>query len=112
MSATLKYRNTPTNGYDSKGEAKRANELRLLERAGEIRALKEQVAFLLIPAQYVGGKCVERSCKYVADFTYQERISDAEWRQVVEDHKGYRDPIYRIKRKMMLSTHGIRIRET
>jgi hypothetical protein len=31
---------------------------------------------------------------------------------IVEDSKGYRDPVYRIKRKLLLATHGLRIRET
>jgi hypothetical protein len=98
-----KYGARKTNGYHSAREAKRAAELKLLERSGEITDLREQVPFELIPKQ-IG----ERSCKYVADFVYR----DHDGITVCEDVKGYRDPIYRIKRKLMLQVHGLRIRET
>jgi hypothetical protein len=100
-----KYGNKRTNGYASKREAKRAEELKLLQAAGDIRSLREQVPFVLIPKQ-VG----ERECKYVADFAYIECTSSGH-QLVIEDAKGYRDPVYRIKRKLMLQVHGIRIRE-
>jgi hypothetical protein len=99
-----KYGNKRTAGYASKREHKRAQELKLLQQAGEISDLKEQVPYELLPKQ-VG----ERSCKYVADFVYKDLTSGV---TVVEDCKGFRDPIFRIKRKMMLFFHAIRIRET
>lgn len=112
FAAKRKYGNKPTNGYASKKEAKRAGELKLLEKALEIIHLKEQVPFELIPAQYEHGKCVERACKYVADFEYvipgYRPFQDL---RVVEDVKGVRTGIYLIKRKLMLKVHGIRIRE-
>jgi hypothetical protein len=98
-----KYRNKRTNGYASKREASRAESLKWMEKAGDITDLKEQVEFVLIPKQ--DG---ERACKYVADFTYRHKGIDT---LVVEDSKGYRDPVYRIKRKLMLHVHGIRVRE-
>lgn len=97
-----KYGNKRTNGYASKREAKRAAELKLMEKAGEISDLFEQVMFLLIPSQ-----TGERPCKYIADFVY----ADKSGARVVEDAKGFRDPVYRIKRKLMLKVHGIRIVE-
>jgi hypothetical protein len=97
-----KYRNRKTGAYASQREAKRAAELKLLERSGEITDLREQVPFELIPKQ-IG----ERSCKYVADFVYRENGVT-----VVEDSKGFRDPIFRLKKKLMLFIHAIRIRET
>lgn len=106
-------------GYDSKKEHRRAVELRMMERGGLISDLREQVAYELIPAQYgepsetVGGMRttvqLERPCRYIADFVYTD---NATGREVVEDTKGYRTPEYRIKRKLMLWVHGIRIRET
>ena len=60
----------------------------------------------MIPAQYIDGKCVERSVKYKADFFYTK---DGEL--VVEDTKGFRTPDYIIKRKLMLYVHHIRIKE-
>lgn len=93
--------------FDSAKEYRRFCELRLLERAGAVTDLRRQVKFELIPAQRIDGKVVERACSYVADFVYQEN-----GQQVVEDAKGMRTQEYRLKRKLMLWVHGIRIRET
>lgn len=89
--------------FDSKREFHRWCELRLLERAGKISKLQRQVGFELIPKQ-VG----ERACSYVADFVY----CDATGKTVVEDCKGYRTEGYKIKRKLMLWVHGIKVKET
>ena len=106
----MKYHNkkTEVDGivFDSKREAERYKELKLMEKAGVISGLTRQQAFTLIPAQRIGGKVVERSVVYVADFCYYQ---DGEY--VVEDSKGYKTPEYKIKRKLMLYTQGIRIRE-
>jgi hypothetical protein len=104
--------------FDSQKEARRFRDLRLLERAGQITGLQRQVKFVLIPAQYepdtIGkrggvkrGKLIERECSYIADFTYTE-----DGKQVVEDTKGFKTEAYKIKRKLMLHIHGIRIKET
>lgn len=89
--------------FDSKREAQRYAELLLLQRAGEIRDLKRQVRFELIPKQEG-----ERACHYVADFVYH-LASTGE--MVVEDAKGAKTEVYKIKRKLMLWRHGIRIKE-
>lgn len=88
--------------FDSVKEYHRWGMLRLLERAGRISDLKRQVSFELIPKQEG-----ERACSYVADFTYME-----DGKLVVEDCKGFRTDTYRLKKKMMLWVHGIRIKET
>lgn len=103
--------------FDSKKEYLRWQELVLLEKAEKIQNLKRQVEYLLIPAQFatmrdpktgrMKRKCLERACFYVADFTYTE---DGEF--IVEDTKGFRTADYKIKRKLMLNTYGIKIRET
>lgn len=93
--------------FDSKHEAGRYKELQLLERAGKISKLKCQVPYLLIPAQYdEHHRCIERSCKYIADFVYWQ-----DGKLVVEDAKGLKTDVYRIKRKLMLQIYGIRIKE-
>ena len=117
-----KYRNKKIvqNGIEfaSKKEARRYCELSLLEKAGAITNLQTQVKYVLIPAQreadIIGkrgavkpGKLIERECAYIADFVYFE---NGKW--VVEDTKGYRTKEYKIKKKLMLYVHGIRIRET
>lgn len=58
--------------FDSKKEASRFIELRLLERAGKIQELRRQVEFELIPSQKLNGKTIERKCSYRADFVYLE----------------------------------------
>lgn len=95
--------------YDSKKECKRHQELLLLQRAGAIRGLERQVPFELIPSQRdpETGKVIERACVYVADFTYYDDAG----RYIVEDAKGFRTPEYKIKRKLLLKVHGIRIKE-
>lgn len=92
--------------FDSKKEARRYSELKLLQRAGKISNLRLQVPFELIPSQYIDKKCVERAVTYRADFVYTEN-----GQTVVEDTKGMRTKDYIIKRKLMLERYGIQIRE-
>ena len=104
--------------HASKREHYRAQQLRLMERAGLISDLREQVSYELIPAQY--GECgkdfkgrtsrvlLERACSYIADFVYTDTATG---QTVVEDTKGFRTKEYIIKRKLMLHVHGIRIKE-
>ena len=108
--------------FDSKKEAERYSELKLLERCGAISNLELQKVYELIPAQYElyerygkngyrlkdGKKCIEKSCVYKADFVY---IDNETGQQVVEDTKGMRTTDYIIKRKLMLYVHGIKIKE-
>ena len=108
--------------FDSRKEARRWQELRLMERKGLISNLQRQVKFELIPNQYeptgeyyVRGekkgqpkqKLIERSCVYVADFVYR----DSDGKQIVEDTKGIRTKEYIIKRKLMFFVHKIKIKE-
>lgn len=108
--------------FDSVREGNRYKELKLLERAGVITGLQRQVKYVLIPAQrefcneiytrgknkgcFKPGKLLEKECSYIADFVY---IQDG--KTVVEDTKGFRTEAYKIKRKLMLKVHGIRINE-
>ena len=89
-------------GYASKREADMAMKLNALARAGAITELDEQVRYELIPNQEG-----ERACHYIADF----RFRDADGRIVVMDTKGFKTEVYRIKKKLMLQVHGIRIEE-
>ena len=104
-----KYHNKPcvVEGvrFDSRKEARRYGVLCLLLRAGEIKDLKRQVKFELIPKQ---GE--ERAAYYKADFTYYEKQGD-EWVYIVEDCKGVKTDVYKLKRKLMLQK-GYKIRET
>ena len=106
-----KYRNEPTivDGirFDSKAEAMRWQELRLMERAHEISDLQRQVPFKLIPTcKTRKGKTVYGTT-YLADFVYKDR----QGRQVVEDVKGVKTDVYKLKCKLMLWLYGIEIQE-
>lgn len=106
--------------FDSKHEAERYLLLSMLQRAGEISDLRTQVPFELIPSQRepdtVGprggvkpGKCIEKACVYYADFVYKNKDGDT----VVEDAKSpaTRTEAYKIKKKLMLYVHKIKIVE-
>ena len=99
--------------FDSRREARRWAELKLLQQAGEIKDLRRQVKFVLIPTQRdEGGKLIEKECSYLADFVYTDARTGEE---IVEDAKGYKDggayALFVVKRKLMLWVHGIKIRE-
>lgn len=110
--ASSKYHATKTviDGitFDSKREAKRYQELKLLERAGAIRDLKRQVRYELIPAFDCDGKHY-RPTTYIADFVYTDVNTGKE---VVEDCKGYRTDVYRLKAKLFARRFGVAILET
>lgn len=89
--------------FDSQREFQRWGVLKLMERAGRISGLTRQVPYELIPRQGT-----MRACCYVADFVYR----DSDGNTVVEDCKGFRTEAYKIKKKLMLHVHGIRIKET
>lgn len=93
--------------FDSRAEARRYQELRLLERAGQISDLRLQVCYPLIPVQRLSNGNAERAVVYVADFTY----FDDRGQLVVEDVKGARPKEYIIKRKLMKYFHDIEIKE-
>lgn len=106
--------------FDSRKEARRYQELLLLQRAGAILNLRRQVKYILIPAQYEfyerygkngkklkdGRRLLEKECSYIADFVYEEN-----GKEIVEDTKGVKTKDYIIKRKMMLFMYGIKIKE-
>jgi hypothetical protein len=102
-----KYRNKKTVidgiSFDSSKEARRYQELLLLERTGVIQNLRRQVRFPLS----VNGQLI---CTYIADAVYTEN-----GHEVVEDTKSpitRKLPVFRIKSKLMRAIHGIAIRET
>ena len=112
-----KYRNRKTeiDGilFDSAKEARRYQELKLLERAGFVKDIQLQVPFELMPSQKNNeGKVVERKVSYYADFVYQQRTGN-EWKTVVEDVKseGTKTEVFRLKKKLMRFVHGIEVQE-
>jgi hypothetical protein len=105
--APNKFSNQAQGGHQSRKEDKHAVNLRALASVGILRNFQEQVRFEVIPRQDVDGKLAERACHYVADFVYD----DQDGVHHVVDAKGWRTPEYRLKRKLMLFIHKIRIEE-
>jgi len=87
--------------FASKKEARRYGELRMLERQKIISDLKLQRRFRL----EVNGILI---ATYVADFDYGAGPDG----HIVEDCKGVRTPLYRVKKKLMLALYGVEIIET
>lgn len=86
--------------FASKKEARRYTELKLLFRAGQIRNLELQPKLKI----EIDGVHV---CDYQADFAYFE-----DGRRIYEDTKGFKTPVYRLKKKLVHALYGIQIRET
>lgn len=88
--------------YDSQKEAKRAFDLELKQRAGEVSELKRQVKFILQDSFKIPSKKTKQGFEtikeitYIADFTY---FMGGEF--YIEDVKGYKTPEYKIKAKML-----------
>ena len=95
-----KYRNEKVTvdgiNFDSKLEARRYYELKLLERAKEIKNLRRQVEFELQPSYIKNNKTI-RAINYVADFVYYDSIQR---RTIIEDTKGFKTDIYKLKKKI------------
>ncbi len=100
-----KYRNEPVEmdgiRFDSRKEAARWSQLRIMERAGLIADLKPHPRFpLVVEGQPIG--------EYVGDFSYVEKGV-----LVVEDTKSPATvtPLYKLKKKLVRILHGIEVRE-
>jgi hypothetical protein len=89
--------------FPSRKQGRRYQELRLLEKAGQISDLRidgKDTTFKLV----VAGHLI---CTYRADAVYVEN-----GRTICEDTKGFRTDVYRLKRKLMLAIFNYEIRET
>lgn len=85
--------------FDSKAEGKRYQELKLLERAGEITCLQVHPMFRLLDGHDWNGVHY-RPVSYYADFSYYEHESG---KVVIEDVKGVETAVFRLKLKMLVS---------
>lgn len=99
-----KYGAVPTHvdgiRFASRREAERYRQLRLLELAGHITNLQLQPAYDL---HAPGGVRVAR---YVADFAYRDERTQ---RLVIEDAKGVKTPVFRLKAKWLKAEHGVEV---
>lgn len=91
--------------FDSKKEYLRYLVLEDMQRKGEISEMKIQVPFVLVPPFELNGKKY-KGIRYIADFVYKK-----DGKVIVEDTKGYRTDVYKIKKKLMAYIHKIEIKE-
>jgi hypothetical protein len=95
--------------FDSKAELRRWEELKLLEKAGEISRLERQV---VVPIHIGGDPVVIRSqhypngkpCKYTADFVYFQGN-----KRVWEEYKGRDDSESRFRRAVVEAIYHVEI---
>lgn len=92
--------------FDSMREAHRYLALKGMEEDGLISDLRRQVRYELVPAFDVDGRRY-RPVYYVADFVYMEA-----GKEVVEDVKGMRTDVYKLKSKLFARRYGMSIKET
>lgn len=85
--------------FDSKLEARRYALLKIARSAGYLD-FKMQVSY---PLEVNGQKVTT----YRADFV----VTYPDGRVEVEDCKGFKTPVYRLKKKLMKAIHGIEIKE-
>lgn len=107
ISPKNKYRAIPTviDGirFASRSEGARYVELKVLERAGKIAALELQPRYEID----VNG---HKICAYVGDFRYLD--GGKHGKLTVEDRKGFKTPVFKLKAKLMRAVYGIDVRLT
>lgn len=86
--------------FDSKAEAHRAYELDMLKRSGEVIDIEYQPVFEVV----VEGKKI---CKYKADF----KVTYSDGHIEIEDVKGVKTPVYKLKKKLVEAIYNIEIIE-
>ncbi|EGT4056865.1 DUF1064 domain-containing protein [Clostridioides difficile] len=87
--------------FDSIREADRYCELKLLEKAKEIRNLELQPRFLLQDKFKDKQGNTHKKIEYVADFMYIDKCG----KTIVEDVKGVLTDVYKLKKKLFLKIY-------
>jgi hypothetical protein len=83
--------------FDSLAELRRYQDLRTMERNGDISNLIVHPRFIL-QEPFTYNHVRERAIAYEADFSYYEK----DGKKIVEDVKGFKTKEYQIKRKLFL----------
>lgn len=106
-----KYNNTKVEykgiKFDSIKEMKHYQLLEYLQKIGEIKELKLQAPYELIPKYKINNKTI-RKCVYVADFTY---ITTKDDKLHIVDTKGFKTDVYRLKKKLFEYKYGVEVEE-
>ena len=87
--------------FDSKAEARRYGELKLLQKAGKISELYVHPRLSIHVYE-------NKICNYFPDFQYWDKGAK---KIIYEDVKGVKTPIYNLKKKLVRAIYGIEIRE-
>lgn len=87
--------------FDSTSEANRYSDLKLAERAGNIRNLELQPKFSI----NLEGRHI---CDYFADFRYYDCDKEE---IIIEDVKGMATDVYKLKKKLVEAVYKIKITE-
>ncbi|AHV96141.1 DUF1064 domain-containing protein [Paenibacillus sabinae] len=88
--------------FDSKKEARRYKELMLMKRAGIVTDVQLQPVYELVPKfthKATGEKI--RAVTYKGDFL----VTYADGRQEIEDAKGMKTEVYKLKRKLFMNKY-------
>jgi hypothetical protein len=106
-----KYRAVPTIvdniRFASKKEAKRYSELKMLQQSGQIFGLSMQAPYPFYYPCNPGEPLGKKMFTYVADFVYLKPSGEV----VIEDVKGMRTPLYKLKKKLVEAQWKFTIRE-
>ena len=86
--------------FHSAAEASRYKALKILEKFGHIKRLKLQVPLVFTIKE-------QSIFTYYADFTYVTEADEF----IIEDVKGMRTPVYKLKKKLIEAKFGIKINE-
>lgn len=89
--------------FDSKAEFRVISEARLLAMAGDISELRTKPVYNIT----INGVTV---CRYEADFQFKD-ANGSLWVCDVKSHATARNPVYRLKKKLMKAVHNIDIKE-
>jgi hypothetical protein len=93
-------KHTIVDGYefDSKAEAARYGQLKMSEKAGEVSSIRRQVTYPLMINTYSVGT-------WTADFVYLL----ASGKEIIEDVKGIRLPVFNLKARIFYALYGTQI---
>ena len=85
--------------FASKKEAMRYKELKFLRS-------EYRISDLILQPKFPVEVCGKKICTYVADFLYYEN-----GKKIIEDVKGVKTPVYRLKKKLVEAIYNITIKE-
>lgn len=88
--------------FASYAECGRYNTLKMLQKLGEIKNLTLQPKF-----DFTLPNVKKKLFTYIADFAYTDNLGN----KIIEDVKGFKTPIYRLKKKLIEAQHNIKITE-